>query len=134
MQIRDLARSRFVSLTTFRRSGEPVPTAVWVAQDGDAMGLFTGRGTGKLKRLAHTRRVEARPCSRLGRVADDAPAVEGVAEVLDRAEDVARIRGLLARRYGIEYRIVMLIERLSGRDPADRVGIRVTDAAARPGA
>ena len=32
-----LADARFVSLTTFRRSGAPVSTPVWVARDGGSL-------------------------------------------------------------------------------------------------
>ena len=32
-----LAEARFISLTTFRRSGEPVSVPVWVGRDGDVL-------------------------------------------------------------------------------------------------
>ena len=36
-----LGASDFIQLTTFRRTGEPVPTPVWVVPDGDALAVFT---------------------------------------------------------------------------------------------
>ena len=51
-----LGTSDFIELTTFRRSGQGVPTPVWVVHDGGALAVFTPTGTGKLKRIAHTRR------------------------------------------------------------------------------
>ena len=63
-----LAGERFISLTTFRRSGEPVPTPVWIARDGDTLVVTTPAESGKVKRLRHHSRVELRPCSRTGRV------------------------------------------------------------------
>ena len=61
----DLAGEQFVSLTTFRRDGTPVPTPVWIAQDGDApLVVTTPAGTGKVKRLRHDPRVELRTCNR----------------------------------------------------------------------
>ena len=71
-----LAASDFIQLTTFRRTGEGVPTPVWVVPDGDALAVFTPAGTGKLKRIAHTPRVTVAECSRRGRVADDVVPVE----------------------------------------------------------
>jgi len=65
-----LGDERFVSLTTFRRSGEAVSTPVWVGRDGDALVVTTPRDSGKVKRLRSDDRVELRPCSRSGRVAD----------------------------------------------------------------
>jgi hypothetical protein len=50
-QLRD---EQFISLTTFRRSAEPVSTPVWVAPDGSALVVTTQLGTGKIKRLRHT--------------------------------------------------------------------------------
>ncbi len=80
-----LGDEKFVSLTTFRASGEPVPTTVWIARDGDALVVTTPAGSGKVKRLREDARVELRPSSRFGKVADDAPVVRGTAEVLDDA-------------------------------------------------
>jgi uncharacterized protein len=45
--------AQFVSLTTFRPSGAPVATPVWVARDGDALVVTTAVDTGKLRRLRH---------------------------------------------------------------------------------
>lgn len=66
----------FIRLTTFRRTGEPVPTPVWVVPDGDHLSVFTPAGTGKLKRVRHTPRVTVAECSRRGAVADDVVPVE----------------------------------------------------------
>ena len=33
----DLASGKYLSLTTFRRDGTPVPTPVWLVRDGDAL-------------------------------------------------------------------------------------------------
>src|SRR5688500_10157693 len=76
-----LADERFVSLTTFRRSGQPVSTPVWVGRDGDALIVLTPAGSGKVKRLRHEARVEVRPCGRFGAVADGVVPVEGTAEL-----------------------------------------------------
>ena len=116
---------RFVSLTTFRRSGEPVATPVWVARDGAHLLVTTPEGSGKVKRLRHTSRVELRPCSRTGKVEDDAPTMEGdaVIEPEDRP-DVFR------RKYGLEYRVFMLVERVAARGNKPRVLLRITPAAA----
>ncbi len=37
-----LADEQYVLLTTTRRSGDRVPTPVWVARDGDALVVTTG--------------------------------------------------------------------------------------------
>jgi uncharacterized protein len=52
-----LGGERFISLTTFRRSGEPVSTPVWVVLNKSALLVTTQLSTGKIKRLRHTSRV-----------------------------------------------------------------------------
>ena len=108
-----LADERFVSLTTFRRSGEAVSTPVWVGRDGDALVVLTPSGSGKVKRLRHDPRVELRPCGRFGQVADDAVPVAGRAEIREEPEHVTRARHVIRRAYPIESRIVLGIERLA---------------------
>ena len=123
-----LGRERFVSLTTFRRSGEPVATPVWIAVDEDALVVITPQDTGKVKRLRRDQRVELRPCSRSGRVAEDAPVVSGRAEILADAASTVRVTNLVRAKYGVEYRVVMLVERLAARGQKTRLGLRITPA------
>ena len=115
MTLLPLADSRFVSLTTFRRSGEPVSTPVWVGRDGSSLVVLTPAGSGKVKRLRHDPRVEIRPCGRFGAVADGVLPVAGTAEVRDDPADVERARATIRRTYPLESRLVLGIERLVER-------------------
>jgi PPOX class probable F420-dependent enzyme len=118
-----LGDERFVSLTTFRRTGVPVSTPVWVVREGAALLVTTPAGSGKVKRLRHTARVELRPCSRSGKVAEDAPTASG-SGVIHQKDKPAVFRA----KYGLEYRIFMLVERLITKGPRDRVIVRITAA------
>lgn len=125
--VTDLAAEPFVSLTTYRRSGEGVATPVWVADAGDgALAVTTMDGSGKVRRLRADPRVTLRPCDRRGRVEPDAPTLEARAEVV---EDAGRVGGLTARvkeKYGLQFRFVMGIGALVG-GRHDRVALRITD-------
>ena len=123
-----LGGERFVSLTTFRRSGERVSTPVWVGRDDDALVVTTPEASGKVKRLRNDPRVELRPCGRMGRVEDGAETVSGVAEVLTDGESQERLTGVIRRKYGIEYRVVLGIERLVKSGQEARVILRITPA------
>ncbi|WP_313555030.1 PPOX class F420-dependent oxidoreductase [Miniimonas arenae] len=128
----EIARSPFVSLGTYRHSGELVETPVWVALEGGEMVVTTDRTTGKVKRLRHDPRVVLRPCSRMGAVAEDAPTVHGTARILP-AEDPAAIAGeqALRRTYGLQYRLLIGGERLLRRlrrKPDTRVILRLAPA------
>jgi hypothetical protein len=49
-----LRRATYLQLTTFRRSGQPVPTPVHVVTDGAIAYFRTWDASGKAKRLRHT--------------------------------------------------------------------------------
>jgi len=121
-----LGEERFVSLTTFRKSGVPVSTPVWIAREGDSLVVTTPDDSGKVKRLRNNTRVELRPCNRMGAVADDAATVQAEAEILTGSADVQRISGIFARKYRFEYRVFMIIERIAARRQKPRVMLRVT--------
>ena len=125
-----LADARFVSLTTFRRSGEAVSTPVWVGRDGASLVVLTPADSGKVKRLRNDPRVELRPCGRFGQVADGVEPVAGTAELREHTDDVERARATIRRTYPIESRLVLgierLVERLRGRPRTERLALLIT--------
>lgn len=127
-----LADERFISLTTFRRSGRPVHTPVWVSRDGEALVVLTPAGSGKVKRLRHNPRVEIRPCGRFGKVSRDTQPVAGIAEVREQPADVLRVRALIRSAYPLESRVWLggerLVEWLRGRPATPRLGLYIREA------
>jgi PPOX class probable F420-dependent enzyme len=108
-----LADVAYVQLTTFRRTGEPVRTPVWVAPAVDGSGrlvVITVDGNGKTKRLAHTPRVELRRCDVRGRVADDAPTYRGAGVVVRDPAQVAAVRAAVVTKYGWPARVSDLVQ------------------------
>jgi len=123
-----VGRRRYVSLTTFRRSGVPVATAVWVAPVGDALVVLTGGRTGKAKRVRNDSRVELQECSVRGRVRAGAPLIEGRAEVVRDPDEVERLLAGHRAKYGLQLTAYRAIERLIRRGaPSDDVVLRITD-------
>ena len=125
-----LADARFVSLTTFRRSGEAVSTPVWVGRDGEKLVVLTPVGSGKVRRLRHDPRVEIRPCGRFGAVADGVEPVPATAELRRHPDDVERARATIRRTYPIESRLVLgierLVERMRRRPRTERLALFIT--------
>mgnify|MGYP000327161770 CR=1 FL=1 len=110
-----LATEPFVLLTTFRRSGAPVPTPVWaVAHDG-ALAISTPAGAGKLKRLRHTSAVTVQACSRRGTPVPGAPVLRGTAQPVPDAQARRAVEQALARKYGVEWKLAMAVEGLVSR-------------------
>ncbi|WP_327090091.1 PPOX class F420-dependent oxidoreductase [Nonomuraea sp. NBC_01738] len=119
----DLGASQYISVTTYRRDGTPVATPVWCAQDGDAVVFWTVTGSGKVKRIRNNPEVTLAPCDLRGNLLGD--AVKGRAEILS-AEETARARGLLRRKYGFIGWVTLLGSRLR-RGADGTIGVRVTD-------
>lgn len=123
-----VAESQFVSLGTYRKTGERVDVAVWIAPDGDELVVTSERATGKIKRLRRDPRVLLRPCTRFGAVADDAVAIAGVAVSLEPAAGDRAAAAALGRKYGWQFATILrferLVRRLQRRD-GERVIIRI---------
>ena len=124
-----LGDEKFVSLTTFRKSGVAVPTTVWVGRDGDALVVTTPSGSGKVKRVRNDERIELQPSSRRGTVDGSVPPIAGVAEVVEGSGAMTRLGEVMGAKYGFEYRLVMGVERLLRRGAPQRVMLRITPAA-----
>jgi PPOX class probable F420-dependent enzyme len=76
-----LSGERFISLVTFRRSGDRVATPVWFAHESDGIVVGTFANSGKAKRLRHTEKVEIAPCNFRGLVRG--AYVPGIAVLLE---------------------------------------------------
>ena len=121
-----LADERFVSLTTYRRSGVAVSTPVWIARDGEDLIVTTPKESGKVKRLRNDSRVQLRTCSRTGSVKDGAVAVDAHAAIADDDGSRALLTQVFGGKYRTEYRVFMFIERLGKAGAKQRVLLRIS--------
>ena len=76
----ELSGQKYVSLTTFRKSGVGVATPVWFAQRGDKLYVKTRIESGKSKRVRNNPSVRLAPCTIRGTVTG--PEFHGTARVL----------------------------------------------------
>jgi hypothetical protein len=118
----DLAASRYVLLTTYRRDGTAVATPVWIVRYGADLAVWSAGGAGKVKRIQRTSRVTVATCNIRGH--RPGPAQPGRAELLDPA-GAAAVRRLIARKYAITGRLTLLSSRLQGGLERS-VGIKIT--------
>ncbi|MGL5859337.1 MAG: PPOX class F420-dependent oxidoreductase [Angustibacter sp.] len=126
----DLARARYLSLTTFRRSGDPVPTPIWAARDGEVLYVVTDATSGKVKRIRHTGRVELAPCSMRGKVSSGTLPRAATARIVDDGAEAQRADAVLRRKYRIGMPLVSFVERIRARGhPRDSVYLALTDVA-----
>ena len=120
-----LGDERFVSLTTFRPSGERVSTPVWVGRQGGALVVTAPVDSGKVKRLRNDPRVELRPCNRRGTVRDGDAPVTGIARLMSGGEEAERSAAVIRDKYGLEYWVAMAVEGVLKRGARQRVIIRI---------
>ena len=108
-----VAAERYVSLTTYRRTGAAVSTPVWIVglEDG-RVGFWTAMGTGKTQRLAHDPRVVLRPCDARGRVAPGAPSYDGTAELVRSGAAFTEVQAEVREKYGLMTTVTRLLSRL----------------------
>lgn len=128
-QLLAAGRRRYVSLTTFRRSGAGVATPVWVAPHGDALVVMTEARTFKVKRARRDPRALLQECDARGRVRLGAPTVSGRVELVEDEPGIREAMASLAAKYRWQFRLVVLIERIAARGAApDRIVLRIRDA------
>jgi PPOX class probable F420-dependent enzyme len=117
-----LGAEKYILLTTFRRDGRAVPTAVWAARDGDSLFVWSVTDSGKVKRIRNRGDVTIAPCNFRGVPRGEPVPAEAV---LVDAADGGHVRGLIARKYGLVGWLSMLGSRLR-RGATGSVGIQIS--------
>jgi PPOX class probable F420-dependent enzyme len=111
--IAELARERYVSLATFRKSGAEVRTPIWFAVVDGRLWMMTGGDSGKIKRVRNNARVRVAPSDVRGIV--HGPWRDGTARIVDEPRLIADAHAMLRAKYGWQVRLLDLFSRLSGR-------------------
>jgi hypothetical protein len=110
-ELKALERSWAVLLTTFKRDGTPVGTAVNLAVGGNRAYFKTYAKAWKARRLARDPRVELAPSNVRG--TPRGPTLPGTARLLE-GDEVTPARRALARRHPIFQRLfIPLVHRLA---------------------
>ncbi len=91
-----LGGQKYISLETFRKSGEGVKTPVWFVLHGGNLYVYTDADSWKVKRIRNNPRVRVVPCTIRGRVIG--PWIDGRASIVDGEERETADR-LLDRKY-----------------------------------
>jgi len=98
----------YLLLTTFRKSGEGVPTAIWIAALPDgSCGFTTEVNSGKVKRIRNNPAVTLQPCDVRGRVKEGSVVTHATAEVL-LGEDAKEVRAAIVRKHSVMTKFLAL--------------------------
>jgi len=87
---------KYISLTTFRKTGVAVATPVWFGEDDGRLYVMARSDSGKVKRLRNNPQVRIAPCSIRGKI--KGPEFGGVARILP-PEDFPRARATIRKKY-----------------------------------
>ena len=108
---------RYLSLATFRRSGEEVRTPVWFAcapgSGGRSLWVYTNAKSGKVKRIRRDARARVAACDVRGRIHGEWLDARARLVELETAQRPA-FDALLAK-YGWQMRTLRLAAQLGGR-------------------
>src|SRR5882757_7195818 len=96
--IDEIGRSRYVSLTTYRKDGTGVATPVWHVVRGGELFVVSDANAWKVKRIRNNSHVVVTVCGIRGKIAPGAPSAPGTARLLDETE-TDTVRKLVARKY-----------------------------------
>ena len=87
---------KYISLTTFRKTGAGVATPVWFGEEGGKLYVMTRSDMGKAKRIRNNPQVRVAPCTIRGKVSG--PEFDAKARILQPQEH-ARARQAINRKY-----------------------------------
>ena len=92
----ELRGKKYISLTTFRKSGVAVPTPVWFGEGDGKLFVMSRNDSGKYKRIRNNLQVKVAPCTVRGRVTG--PEFSGTARILS-PEEFPPARAAIRRKY-----------------------------------
>lgn len=109
-----LGDEKYIALTTYKRDGTPVTTAVWAApMDDGKIGFWTSSASGKAKRLAHTSKVTIQPCDSRGRIKAGTSPVDATAELVTGPQ-LEGISTKIRAKYGVMCSITKFLAQVAG--------------------
>jgi len=115
------AGHNYISLESFRKTGQGVATPVWFAEENGILYVYSEAASGKIKRIRNNPRVRIAPCDMRGRPRGD--WVEATARILEG--DAARhADDLLNAKYGFQKRLLAFFAKFRPR-PRAWLAIRV---------
>jgi len=92
----EIRGQKYISLTTFRKTGVAVPTPVWFGEENDKLYVMTRSDMGKFKRIRNNPQVKIAPCTIRGKVTG--PEFAATTRILS-PDEFAAARRTINRKY-----------------------------------
>ncbi|NOX51555.1 MAG: PPOX class F420-dependent oxidoreductase [Gammaproteobacteria bacterium] len=119
----NLDQARYISLATFRKSGESVATPVWFAQVDDAYYVFSAGSAGKVKRLRNSGEAKVATCDMAGKLEGQWYGANAIllndperSDLINgNVEEIAIALDALRSKYGLQMRLADWGAKLTGK-------------------
>jgi PPOX class probable F420-dependent enzyme len=112
---------KYISIETYRKTGDPVRTPVWFVEENGELFVRTDSDAGKIKRIRNNPRVRVATCDMRGSI--KGAWLDGEARTIDTGSS-EHVFSLLKKKYGTLYRIIRFAERFS-RSKAKPVSLAI---------
>ncbi|HWP46869.1 MAG TPA: PPOX class F420-dependent oxidoreductase [Candidatus Limnocylindrales bacterium] len=96
-KLTQFANQSYLNLESYRKSGKPVQTPMWFAEDKGVLYVYSLANAGKVKRIRNNPRVRVVPCDIRGK--PKGSWVEGKARIVEDQE-AEHGHNLLNQKYG----------------------------------
>jgi uncharacterized protein len=120
-RLSQFAGQKYLSIETYRKTGEPVRTPVWFVEHDGILYIRTSDETGKYKRIGNNPSVQVAPCDMRGKIKGEWQKAEAK---MVTGEEAQQAYQMMKQKYGIMYRMVSIAR--SGKNYVV-FAIRVTD-------
>lgn len=106
MKLTDLQNPTYIALETFKKSGEGVNTPVWVIEQNDKFRVWTPADSWKVKRIRNNSHVRVATSDSQGKPTGE--WLDARATVIDDPAEEQNMRKMLAKKYGLFYRMIAI--------------------------
>ncbi|HWN98334.1 MAG TPA: PPOX class F420-dependent oxidoreductase [Blastocatellia bacterium] len=103
---------KYLSLETYRKTGAPIRTPVWFAEENGLLYVYSIADAGKVKRIRNNSKVRVAPCDMRGGLKGE--WIDAQARILEGAE-ADTVNHLLDQKYGLMKKFGNLTSKLLGR-------------------
>lgn len=102
--VKELEGEQYISLTTYRRNGNAVPTPVWFAEKNGKFYITTNVDAGKVKRIRNNGHVKFSACDARGLIHGE--ELTGMASVHNTDSEMGKLaNNALNEKYGMMKRV-----------------------------
>lgn len=128
MDTSEIDDAKYVSMTTYKKDGTGVASAMWMAKRGDKFIAMTQADSWKIKRIRNNPDVELAVCDSKGKIPSGATRFSGKAKVVDGSAGQPIIDAVV-NKYGISAKgmnaFMSLSNKLRGKKTAGRIAIEI---------